>query len=64
MLGFIMLAAMIITCMMSCLLGTLVPLVLRSYGADPATASSIFLLTFTDIFGMGLMLLLATVFLL
>jgi magnesium transporter len=64
MLGVIMLAAMIITCMMSCLLGTLVPLVLRSYGADPATASSIFLLTFTDIFGMGLMLLLATVFLL
>ena len=30
------------------------------FGADPATASSIFLTTFTDIVGMGLMLMLAT----
>jgi magnesium transporter len=38
----------------------LVPLALRRFGADPAMASSIFLTTFTDILGMGLMLLLAT----
>ncbi|MCW5576057.1 MAG: magnesium transporter [Burkholderiales bacterium] len=59
-LGTIMLIAMVVTCMLSCLLGTLVPLAVRRYGADPATASSIFLLTFTDIIGMGFMLLLAT----
>ena len=40
--------------------GVLVPLTLRRFGADPATASSIFLTTGTDIAGMGLMLLLAT----
>lgn len=63
-LGSIMVVAMVVTCVLSCLLGTLVPLAVRRYGADPATASSIFLLTFTDIIGMGLMLLLATCFLL
>jgi magnesium transporter len=39
----------------------LVPLTLRRFGADPATASSIFLTTGTDITSMGLMLVLATV---
>ena len=38
----------------------MVPLTLKRFGADPATASSIFLTTFTDIIGMGLMLFLAT----
>ena len=33
---------------------------MRRFGADPATASSIFLTTATDIVGMGLMLFLAT----
>jgi len=37
-----------------------VPLLLQRFGADPATASSIFLTTFTDIIGMGLMLFLAS----
>jgi len=37
-----------------------VPLTLRRFGADPAMASSIFLTTFTDVLGMGLMLFLAT----
>jgi len=37
-----------------------VPLTLKRYGADPATASSIFLTTATDIFSMGLLLGLAT----
>jgi len=51
--------AMVGACIASGVFGVLVPLGLRRIGADPATASSIFLTTFTDIFGMGLMLLLA-----
>lgn len=39
---------------------TLRDLTLRRSGADPAMASSIFLTTFTDVLGMGLMLFLAT----
>jgi magnesium transporter len=62
-LGFVMVLAMVVTCVLSCLLGTLVPLAVRKLGADPATASSIFLLTITDIIGMGFMLFLATLFL-
>ena len=41
----------------------LVPLTLRKLGADPATASSIFLTTATDVASMGLLLSLATLFL-
>jgi magnesium transporter len=37
-----------------------VPLVLRRLGADPATASSIFLTTATDVASMGMFLGLAT----
>jgi magnesium transporter len=59
-LGFVILLAMVGACMASGLFGVLVPLVLRRFGADPCTASSIFLTTGTDIAGMGLMLLLAT----
>lgn len=60
-LSLTMLVAMVVSCVLSCLLGTLVPLTVRRYGADPATASSIFLLTATDILGMGFMLMLATI---
>jgi magnesium transporter len=60
-LGFVILLAMIGACMASGLFGVLVPLTLRRFGADPCTASSIFLTTGTDIVGMGLMLALATV---
>ena len=59
-LGFVILIAMIGACMASGLFGVLVPLTLRRFGADPCTASSIFLTTGTDIAGMGLMLALAT----
>jgi magnesium transporter len=52
--------AMTGACTGSGIFGVLVPLTLRRFGADPATASSIFLTTFTDVLGMGLMLLLAT----
>jgi magnesium transporter len=60
MLAFVILLAMIGACMASGLFGVLVPLTLRRFGADPCTASSIFLTTGTDIAGMGLMLALAT----
>jgi magnesium transporter len=59
-LGLVILIAMIGACMASGLFGVLVPLTLRRLGADPCTASSIFLTTGTDIAGMGLMLALAT----
>ncbi|MEZ5528595.1 MAG: magnesium transporter [Porticoccaceae bacterium] len=60
MLAFVILLAMVGACTGSGIFGVLVPLTLRRFGADPAMASSIFLTTFTDILGMGLMLFLAT----
>ena len=60
MLALVILLAMTGACALSGLFGVLVPLTLRRFGADPATASSIFLTTGTDIAGMGLMLFLAT----
>ena len=60
MLGIVIFIAMIGACIGSGIFGVAVPLVLKRLGADPATASSIFLNTFTDIIGMGLMLFLAT----
>jgi len=52
--------AMVVACMVSGVSGTLVPRILRRLGTDPATASSIFLTTATDIVSMGSLLLLAT----
>jgi magnesium transporter len=60
MLGLVILLAMTGACVSSGLSGVLIPVTLRRFGFDPATASSIFLTTVTDIVGMGLMLLLAT----
>lgn len=59
-LALVILIAMVGACIGSGIFGVLVPITLRRFGADPATASSIFLTTFTDVIGMGLMLLLAT----
>lgn len=59
-LALVIVLAMTGSCLASGLFGVLVPLALRRFGADPATASSIFLTTGTDIAGMGLMLVLAT----
>lgn len=58
-LALVILLAMTGACMASGFFGVMVPLALRRAGADPSTASSIFLTTGTDITGMGLMLLLA-----
>lgn len=60
MLGLVVLFAMMGSCMVSGVSGVLVPVTLRKFGADPATASSIFLTTATDIASMGMLLGLAT----
>lgn len=59
-LGGITWLAMIGSCVISGVSGALVPLTLRRMGADPATASSIFLTTATDVVSMGSFLGLAT----
>ena len=59
-LGLIVLMAMVGACVSSGLSGALVPMTLRRLGADPATASSIFLTTATDVASMGMFLGLAT----
>ncbi len=59
-LGLVVLMAMTASCTVSGISGAVVPLVLRRAGADPATASSIFLTTATDVVSMGTFLSLAT----
>jgi magnesium transporter len=59
-LGLITLAAMAIACALSGLAGVLIPIVMKRFGADPATASAIFLSTITDISSMAFFLAFAT----
>jgi magnesium transporter len=61
MLSFVVLLAMVGSCVASGLSGALVPLTLKRLGFDPATASSIFLTTATDVVSMGMLLGLATI---
>jgi magnesium transporter len=61
MLGVVVTLAMTGSCAISGISGALVPLGLKRLGADPATASSIFVTTATDVASMGLLLLLATI---
>lgn len=63
-LALVIALAMIGACVTSGVSGVLIPLFLRRFGADPATASAIFLTTIAEIVGMGLMLMLATMFVL
>jgi magnesium transporter len=60
MLSVVVFLAMIGSCVASGLSGALVPLGLKRLGFDPATASSIFLTTTTDVVSMGMLLGLAT----
>jgi magnesium transporter len=53
MLALITMVAMAFSCMIAGIAGTAIPLVLKRLGADPATASSIFLTTITDVVSMG-----------
>ena len=59
----IVVAAMMGSCVISGISGALIPLTLQRVGADPATASSIFLTTATDVASMGMLLGLATLLL-
>jgi magnesium transporter len=61
MLSVVVFFAMIGSCVASGLSGALVPLGLKRLGFDPATASSIFLTTATDVVSMGMLLGLATI---
>jgi len=61
-LAFVVFGAMTLACVVSGVAGTLIPRTLRRLGADPATASSIFLTTATDVVSMGVFLALATMF--
>lgn len=48
--------ALVGACVTSGICGAVIPLALKRFGADPATASSIFLTTATDVVSMGLLL--------
>lgn len=63
-LSLVVLLAMTGACVASGITGVVVPLTLRRLGADPVTASSIFLTTATDVVSMGLFLWLAKLFVL
>jgi magnesium transporter len=60
MLAVVVMVAMMGSCTVSGIAGAVIPVTLRRFGADPATASSIFLTTATDMVSMGLFLSLAT----
>lgn len=63
-LGAVVFMAMTLSCFLSGISGVMVPLTLKKFGADPATASSIFLTTATDVASMGFFLGIATLWLL
>jgi len=64
MLGVIIFIAMLVSCLVSGFSGAILPIMLKKLKLDPAASTSIFLTTATDIVSMGLMLGLATWFLL
>jgi len=61
MLSMVVFLAMLGACTISGVCGALVPLTLKRFGTDPATASSIFLTTATDVASMSMLLGLAAV---
>jgi len=61
MLAVVVWTALVGACVTSGICGALIPLTLKRFGLDPATASSIFLTTATDVVSMGMLLGLATV---
>jgi len=62
-LGGVVMVAMTVSCAVAGVAGAVIPLTLKRLGADPATASSIFLTTASDVASMGVFLTLATVLL-
>jgi magnesium transporter len=61
-LGLVVWAALVGACVTSGVCGALIPITLKRFGLDPATASSIFLTTATDVVSMGMLLGLAALF--
>ena len=59
--GVVVFFAMAVSCTVAGIAGALIPLTLKRLGADPATASSIFLTTASDVASMGVFLGLATI---
>ena len=55
-LAFVVLVAMVGSCLVSGISGVLIPITLKKFGTDPATASTIFLTTATDVVSMGMFL--------
>jgi magnesium transporter len=62
--GLCVLFAMTVSCTVAGVAGALIPLILKRLGADPATASSIFLTTASDVASMGIFLSVSTLLLL
>jgi len=62
--GLCVTIAMTVSCTVASIAGAMIPLTLKRMGADPATASSIFLTTASDVASMGIFLSLSTVLLL
>jgi magnesium transporter len=62
-LGAVVMVAMTLSCTVAGISGAVIPLALKRMGADPATASSIFLTTASDVASMGVFLALATILL-
>ena len=62
--GVIVLIAMTVSCTVAGFAGAPIPLTLKRFGADPATASGIFLTTASDMASMGMFLSLSTILLL
>ena len=60
-LSLVVFLAMTGSCVISSISGAIVPLALKKYGADPATASSIVLTTITDVAALALLFGLATI---
>ncbi len=63
-LSAIILFSMTASCVVSGVMGAIVPITLKKFGADPAAGSSIILTTGTDVVSMGVMLFLANKFIL
>ena len=61
-LGLVVWAALVGACVTSGVCGAMIPILLKRFGFDPATASSIFLTTATDVVSMGMLLGLAALF--
>lgn len=55
--------AIVLNLLLASAFGTIIPVVLKKFGVDPAVASNVFVTTITDVFGFFIFLGLATIFL-